>query len=46
MGSWTFPSFEQAECAQYIADCGIDLDQMFSHRFVLSEAKEAYALFG
>jgi threonine dehydrogenase-like Zn-dependent dehydrogenase len=45
MGSWTFSSFGQAECAQYIADRGIDLDRIFTHRFVLSEAQEAYALF-
>ena len=44
-GSWTFSSFGQAECAQYIADRDIDLDQIFTHRFILSEAEEAYALF-
>ena len=45
MGSWTFSSFGQAECAQYIADRGIDLDKIFTHRFDLSEAEVAYALF-
>ena len=45
IGSWTFSSIGQAECARYVADRGIDLEQLFTHRFVLDQAHEAYELF-
>ncbi len=44
-GSWTFSSVTQAECARFVADRGVDVDKLFSHRFTLEEAEEAYALF-
>ena len=45
IGSWTFSSIGQAECAHYVAERGIDLEQLFTHRFELDQAAEAYQLF-
>lgn len=43
--SWTFSSIGQAECARFIAEKGIDLDAIFTHRFTLDQAEDAYQLF-
>ena len=45
IGSWTFSTVGQAECAQYVADRGVDVDKFFTHRWKLDQAKEAYELF-
>jgi 2-desacetyl-2-hydroxyethyl bacteriochlorophyllide A dehydrogenase len=45
IGSWTFSTVGQAACAEYCADRGIDLDRLFTHRWTLDQAVEAYALF-
>jgi threonine dehydrogenase-like Zn-dependent dehydrogenase len=45
IGSWTFSTVGQAACAEYVADRGVDLDQLFTHRWTLDQAPEAYALF-
>ena len=45
MGSWTFSTHLQAECAQFVIDHEIDVDQLFTHRYVLEEAEAAYQLF-
>jgi threonine dehydrogenase-like Zn-dependent dehydrogenase len=45
VGSWTFSSVGQAECARYVADRAIDLDRLFTHRWTLDRAAEAYELF-
>jgi threonine dehydrogenase-like Zn-dependent dehydrogenase len=45
IGSWTFSSVGQGDCARYVADRGIDLEQLFTHRFELDQASEAYQLF-
>jgi threonine dehydrogenase-like Zn-dependent dehydrogenase len=45
MGSWTFSTVGQAACAEYCADRGIDLDRLFTHRWRLDQAEEAYTLF-
>jgi threonine dehydrogenase-like Zn-dependent dehydrogenase len=47
IGSWTFSTVGQAECARYIADRGLgpDIDRLFTHRWKLEQAAEAYALF-
>jgi len=45
IGSWTFSSVGQAECARFIADRGIDVDRLFTHRWKLGQAEEAYRLF-
>ena len=45
IGSWTFSSYGQADCADYIASRDIDLDRIFTHRFKLDEAEAAYQMF-
>jgi threonine dehydrogenase-like Zn-dependent dehydrogenase len=45
MGSWTFSTVGQGECARYIADRGIDIDSLFTDCWRLDQAEEAYALF-
>lgn len=45
IGSWTFSTIGQAECAQFIADRGIDVDSIFTDRWSLDQAVEAYKLF-
>jgi threonine dehydrogenase-like Zn-dependent dehydrogenase len=45
IGSWTFSSVGQAECAQFIVDNGLDVDSLFTHRYPLQQAAEAYQLF-
>jgi len=45
IGSWTFSTVGQAKCAEYVADREIVLDQLFTHRWKLDQAKEAYELF-
>jgi 2-desacetyl-2-hydroxyethyl bacteriochlorophyllide A dehydrogenase len=45
IGSWTFSTVGQGACAEYCADRGIDLDRLFTHRWTLNQAVEAYKLF-
>ena len=45
IGSWTFSTVGQAECARYIADRKVDVDQLFTHTWRLDQAEEAYRLF-
>jgi 2-desacetyl-2-hydroxyethyl bacteriochlorophyllide A dehydrogenase len=45
IGSWTFSAVGQAECARFVAERGIDVDKLFSHRWKLEQAEEAYKLF-
>jgi len=45
IGSWTFSTVGQADCARYIADRGIDIDRLFTQRWKLEQAEEAYRLF-
>src|SRR5215470_16376334 len=45
VGSWTFSKQGQAECAEFIADRKIDLERLFTHRWRLEQAEEAYQLF-
>lgn len=44
-GSWTFSSVGQAECAQFVIDRRLPLEQLLTHRFRLDQAAEAYQLF-
>lgn len=44
-GSWTFSKQGQAACAEFIADNEIDVDKLFTHRWRLDQAEEAYRLF-
>jgi threonine dehydrogenase-like Zn-dependent dehydrogenase len=45
IGSWTFSTVGQADCARFIADRRIDVDRLFTHRWTLDQAEEAYRLF-
>ena len=45
IGSWTFSTVGQAECAKFIADRGVDVDKLFTERWKLDQAVEAYQLF-
>ena len=45
IGSWTFSTVGQAECARFVADRGVEVDKLFTHRWRLEQAKEAYELF-
>jgi threonine dehydrogenase-like Zn-dependent dehydrogenase len=43
--SWTFSRQGQAECAEFIADHNIAVDKLFTNRWRLDQADEAYRLF-
>jgi threonine dehydrogenase-like Zn-dependent dehydrogenase len=45
IGSWTFSAMGQAECARFISDNNIKLEKIFSHRWKLEQADEAYRSF-
>ncbi len=45
IGSWTFSSVIQEECARFIADRGIHVDDLFTHKFELADCVDAYRLF-
>lgn len=45
IGSWTFSTVGQAECAQFITERKIPVDDLFTHRWRLDQADAAYRLF-
>ena len=45
IGSWTFSTAGQADCARFIAERKIDVDQLFTHTWQLDQAEQAYQLF-
>ena len=45
IASWTFSSIGQAQCAKFIAARKIDVDRIFTDRWTLEQAAEAYRLF-
>jgi 2-desacetyl-2-hydroxyethyl bacteriochlorophyllide A dehydrogenase len=45
IASWTFSSIGQAECARFIVSGNIDVDRIFTNRWSLDQAAEAYRLF-
>ena len=45
IASWTFSWAGQEECARFIVDRGIPVEKLFTHRWRLDEAVEAYRLF-
>ena len=45
MGSWTFSASGQADCARFVMERNVDVDALFTHRWKLEQAKEAYELF-
>lgn len=45
MGSWTFSITGMKDCAYFIADHGVEVDNIFSDRWALSDAEQAYQEF-
>src|SRR5437762_4918529 len=45
IGSWTFSAMGMLECARFIADNKIDLQRIFTHRWRIEQADEAYRSF-
>lgn len=45
MGSYTFSVVGMKDCARFIADHGVDVDRLFSDRWALGQADEAYRSF-
>ena len=45
VGSWTLSSAAQADCVRFIADHGIEVDKLFTDRWTLDRAEEAYKAF-
>ena len=45
VGSWTFSTSIQADCARFVADRKIGVDHLFTHRWKLDQAEEAYRVF-
>jgi threonine dehydrogenase-like Zn-dependent dehydrogenase len=45
IGSWTFSKVIQSDCARFIADHKIDVEHLFTNRWRLDQADEAYRLF-
>jgi threonine dehydrogenase-like Zn-dependent dehydrogenase len=45
IGSWTFSKIGQADCARFVADRKIAVDHLFTDRWQLAQAAEAYRLF-
>ena len=45
IGSWTFSNIIQAECARFCVERNVDVDALFTHKWTLDQADEAYKLF-
>src|SRR5829696_6553561 len=45
IASWTFSTVIQAECAAFCVERKIDVDRLFTHRWTLDQADEAYKPF-
>ena len=45
IGSWTFSTAGQADCARFIAERKVDVDQLFTHTWRLDQGEEAYQEF-
>ncbi len=45
LGSWTFSIAGQAECARFVAERGVPVDALFTHRWQLDQAEQAYQVF-
>jgi threonine dehydrogenase-like Zn-dependent dehydrogenase len=45
IGSWTFSTTIQADCARFVADNKIDVEHLFTDRWQLAQAETAYTLF-
>ncbi|HYG55120.1 MAG TPA: zinc-binding dehydrogenase [Burkholderiales bacterium] len=45
IGSWTFSAMGMKECAEFVAKKRIPLERIFSHKWRLEQADEAYKVF-
>jgi len=45
VASWTFSNIIQAECARFCIERKVDVDRLFTHRWKLDQADEAYKQF-
>ncbi|MDR6509136.1 zinc-binding dehydrogenase [Arthrobacter oryzae] len=45
LGSLTFSKNQHEDCAQFIAERGLDVESLFTNEFRLAEAEQAYELF-
>ena len=45
IASWTFSSVGQEECARFCVDRKVAVDDLFTHRWKLDQAEEAYRIF-
>jgi threonine dehydrogenase-like Zn-dependent dehydrogenase len=45
VASWTFSSIIQADCARFSVERDVDVDNLFTHRWSIDQADEAYKLF-
>ena len=45
VGSWTFSNIIQADCARFSVERNVDVDKLFTHRWEIDQAAEAYQLF-
>lgn len=45
VGSWTFSLTGQKECADFCAERKMPVEALFTHRFALKDAEQAYRLF-
>ncbi|MDV7242661.1 MULTISPECIES: zinc-binding dehydrogenase [Rhodococcus] len=45
MTSWTMSSIEQARCADYVVSHNLPVDDLYSHRWTIDQAAEAYEWF-
>jgi threonine dehydrogenase-like Zn-dependent dehydrogenase len=45
LGSWTFSTVGQADCAAFCAAHALPVERLFTHRFALEDAPEAYRMF-
>ncbi len=45
VGSWTFSTQGQSDCAEFIVDNNIDVEKLFTDKWTLDQAAEAYERF-
>lgn len=45
VASWTFSNVIQADCARFSIERSVDVDKLFTHRWNIDQADEAYKLF-
>jgi hypothetical protein len=45
VGFWTTSNVGLADCARFIADRGLPVDDLFTGRWTLEQAEEAYRVF-